>query len=198
MAAYKTVIAPFADMDLSKAAGAFGSSALKGIDLKGLTGTTVMGGALEKMIADTQAVRKFTLPALELRTWEPEVYQPLHIEPLVRPEIGLLRDVNESLEKMHDDQVRFDEHQIEVLTQQGQLIKKQGEALETLVSDAKGQKWTRLIMIVATVVMTVAAVVTVLYAAGLLHSAGTASPATPAPIVSSAPATPSPSLVTTP
>jgi len=192
-----------AGVDFSKITGSFASNALAGIDLKALAGTSAMGDSLRKMMADTQAVQKFALPAMSVPRLDrhvpaPEPLRTFTVAPVVRPEIGLLREVNESLEKMHDDQLRFDEHQIEVLTQQGELLKAQGAALEALVIDAKGQKWNRLITIVATIVMTVATVVAVLFAAGLLHAAGTTSPGSPAPVASAAPAAPSSSPVTSP
>ena len=165
MAAYKAAISPLAGVDLSKITGSFASSALAGIDLKALAGTSAMGDALKKMMADTQAVQKFpasALPPLNMRTRVPALEMgtrvplvPIRFTPEVRPEVGLLRGVGESLEKMHDDQVRLAEDQLAVLTEQGQLIRAQGEALAALVDDVRGQKWSRRTMLWLTVVIAV-------------------------------------------
>jgi hypothetical protein len=199
LTAYKTAMNPFAGLDLSKITGVMGSDALRGIDLKGPSGTTTMGDTLKKMMADVQAAQKFTVPSLDLHVPAPDVYRPLHIEPLVRPEIGLLRGVNESLEKMHDDQVRFAQDQLDVMAQQGVLIRDQGEKLEALVSDAKGQKWNRRAMLWFTAIMTIAALAAAFIAGGIIRPFGSTSVVTPAPIVSpQVSSSPAPSLVVTP
>ena len=199
MTAYKTAMNSFAGLDLSKIAGAMGSNALRGIDLAGLTGTTKMGDTLKKMMADAQAAQKFSMPSLDLHVPEAETYRTFTVAPIVRPEIRLLQGVTESLEKMHDDQVRLAEDQIDVMTQQGKLIKDQGEALAALVSDAKGQKWNRRAMLWATILMTIAAIVAAFLAGGILRPFGAASLATPGPIVSpQASGSPAPSMAATP
>jgi hypothetical protein len=194
--AYKLAFPPMAGMDLSKIASGFGSSALEGIDLKALQGTSAMGDSIKKMLMDTQAVQKFNmpyLPPLEMRTSSPAVYEPFHFTPVVRPEIGLLQSVGESLEKLRDDQARLAEDQVAIQTQQGQLMKVQGEALKALVSDARDQKWPRRAMLGVAVVTMVAAIAAAFLAGGIIRPFGAGPAASPAPIVTSAPVAPSPS-----
>lgn len=201
MAAYKSAIAPLAGVDLSRIAGPFAGNALAGIDLKALAGTSAMGDSIKKMMGDIEKAQKSVVPMSslpELRAWTPEVYAPIRVTPVVRPEIGLLQGVNESLEKIHDDQVRLAEDQIAVMTQQGQLIKNQGEALVALVNDAKGQKWSRRALLWLTVVIAVTGIVLAFLAGGLIRPFGAGPEATSAPVVTTSPVPAPPSAATAP
>ncbi len=207
MAAYKAAISPLAGVDLSKITGLFASSALAGIDLKALAGTSAMGDALKKMMADTQAVQKFpasALPPLNMRTRVPALEMgtrslvPIRFTPEVRPEVGLLRGVGESLEKMHDDQVRLAEDQLAVLTEQGQVIRAQGEAVAALVDDVRGQKWSRRTMLWLTVVIAVTGLALAFLAGGIIRPFGAGPEPTFAPVVTTSPVAPPPSPVTAP
>lgn len=169
-------------MDLAKLNGATGLGALKGIDLAKLTGTSKIGKTLSKMLADTQAIEKIAIPPMQRYVPDFPPIEPVpYFLPVERPEIRLLKGVGETLEKMHDDQVRIARDQIDVMAQQATLIKDQGVALTALVNDAKGQKWNRRAMLAFTALMTIAAVVAAFIAGGIVRPFGTAALA---PIVS--------------
>jgi hypothetical protein len=148
---------------------------LAGIDaakLGGLTDTSKIGLGLSKMLADNAAMERFTRPAFELpeaRTYEPAL---LDIGPIERPEVGLLEEVSERLERMHTDEVRTSDHQIEVMIQQSALLKAQGEALTALVNDAKGQTWPRRVVLATSIIAAIAAVLALAFSAGILRPAG--------------------------
>lgn len=197
--------------------------------LAGLTGTTKIGESLARMAADNQAAIEQFSRAIEMpkvRAIEPETtMRPVPLTRNIQNE--LLSDVGETLEKMHSDQLQTSGQQIEVLVEQttvlkgqGELLtamlatakdqggviselldtsKKQGTAIAGLLADAKGQKWSRRVMLWATVIAAIAAVVAALYAGDILRPFGVAGPApTTSPIVNLSPVAPSPTLAPTP
>jgi hypothetical protein len=174
----------FRNLGMAKSLDAF-----KGIDLAQLSGTNKIAESIAKLTADTAAMEqfagaKFKLP--EIPTSIPR--EPMtYIGPLVNPEVRLLEEVTETLERMHDDELRTAEGQIEVLVEVTTLLKKQGLALEVLVNDARGQKWPRRAILATAVIAAVAAVLAVAYSAGTLRpfdAAPAVSASSPTPVVS--------------
>lgn len=162
--------------------------------LAGLTGTRKIGESLARMAADNQAaIEKFGRPieSPKVRARESEM-AIRSIPPIWDIQNELLSDVGETLEKMHSDQLHTSGEQIEVLVEQttvpkgqGELLtamlatareqggvvselldtsKKQGTAIAGLLADANGQRWSRRVMLWATVIAAIAAVVAALYA----------------------------------
>ena len=161
------------------------ASGIKGADLPkfdALYDTKGIGSELTKMLGDqAAAAAKFDLPSASAsRSVQRE---PFFLTPLVSPQVRLLGEVSETLEKMHDDDLRAAENQIEVMVQQTRLLRAQGEALAVLVHDAKGQKWPRRIELAIAIVAAFAAVAAALYASGAVRPLDSAVPAgTPTPI----------------
>ena len=187
--------------DLGQLSSTLARDSLKGLDLGklgGLGNTSKIGVGLSKLLADRAALEKFVAPKLQMPTL-PAPREPLtYIAPTVRPEIGLLAEVGDTLEKMRDDQLRTADHEIVVMVEQTKVLKDQGDALSALVHDAKGQKWPRRLMLGATIIAACAAVAAALYAGGIIRPFGAATYATPAPIVSPAVIAPSPTVAPTP
>jgi len=218
---------PLHGIDFTKfgAAGALRELDLfKGVEMAKLTGTSKISEAISKLAADTTAMERFARPSFTLPERAiPQIptHEPMTYLAPVRAEVRLLADVSETLERMHDDEVRTSEGQINALleiavtlTEQGKVLTGLLAATTILANDAKGQKWSRRRMAFFTFVGAVAAVVAALYASGLLNAFNAAAPMaspTPAPNVSPAPApslspaptitlapTPLPSTATTP
>lgn len=202
---------------------AFGSDLYKGIDIGKLTTGGAMADALKKLdtakiagLGDTSRIgmglskafldtnvlasmgKAIDRPAIgnpSIGRVRPELFD---IGPIVRPEVGLLEDVVETLDRMHTDEVRTAEAHLEVMVEQTRLLKAQGEALTALVNDVRGQKWPRRAVLLTTVIAAIAAVFAVAYSAGVLRPVGGAaldpspSPAISAPPAPSASAAPSP------
>lgn len=189
---------PLRGLDMGKLTGADAFHGLgmgktiegfKSIDMAQLSGTSRIAESIAKLAADTTAMERFAGSKMKL----PELtipgpiipalqHEPMtYVGPLVAPEVRLLEEVTESLEKMHDDEVRTNEGQIEVLVDVAALLKGQGQALEALASDAKGQKWPRRIMLGATLIAAATAVVAALFAAGVWRPAGDPALAPPPP-----------------
>ena len=199
---FKTVD-PLKGLDIGKLTGADafknlgvmkGLDAFKGIDLAQLSGTSKIAESIAKLAADTTAMEriagsKLKLPGIPMSTLE---HEPMtYIGPLVKPEVRLLEEVTETLERMHDDELRTSEGQIAVLVEVTTLLKKQGLALEVLVNDTRGQKWPRRALLATAVIAAIAAVLALAYSAGNLRplDAAPAVVATPSstPIVISSP-----------
>jgi hypothetical protein len=208
---FKTVDPP-KGIDIGKLTGADafknlgvmkGLDAFKGIDLAQLSGTSKIAESIAKLAADTTAMEriagsKLKLPEIPMSTLE---HQPMtYIGPLVNPEVRLLEEVTETLERMHDDELRTSEGQIAVLVEVTTLLKKQGLALEVLVNDTRGQKWPRRALLATAVTAAIAAVLALAYSAGILRPLDAApamvSTPSPTPIVTSSP-TPAPTATRT-
>lgn len=225
----------FKTLDLSKLTSIARLEPFVGLDpakLAALSDTGKIGASLSKMMADQEAMERFSQP-IQLPIREPEPWSTIDIVAPVRPEVGLLEQVAETLERTDDRHARTSDHQIQVMTEQATMLKNQGELLtlmlagtkaqgelltallanamdqsdatkgllatgkeqsektQGLLDDAKGQKWTRWVMLAA-------AVAAALYASGILHPFGAAAPSTPAPIVNPSPVAPSPTGTPTP
>jgi hypothetical protein len=175
------------------------SDAMKALDvgkLGGLGDTSRIGAGLGKALSDRLAGEGLTQAMPELGRPTPTY---VSLPPFVRPEVRLLgevsdrlADVSETLEKMHDDEAKDAQTRLEVMVEQSRLLKAQGDALTELVNDAKGQRWSRRMVLITSVIAAVASVGALLYAAGVLRSGATAASAEPSipPAAATAPANP--------
>lgn len=142
---------------------------------RALTDTTGIAAGLSKLQATTLAAERLARPIdFSARIGERAFNEPTLVMPAItpyHPEVDAIDALGDRIDAMAQNQARADREALEVMTAQSELIRKQGEAIELVAAEMKGQRndqrWPNratYVIAVLTVLLLVAGVLAVYFA----------------------------------
>jgi hypothetical protein len=142
---------------------------------RALTDTTGIAAGLSKLQATTLAAERLARPIdVGARIGERALDEPTLVMPAItpyHPEVDAIDALGDRIDAMAQNQARADREALEVMTAQSELIRKQGEAIELVAAEVKGQRndqrWPNratYVIAVLTVLLLIAGVLAVYFA----------------------------------